>query len=206
MPRKTDGMIFELHKRPTTGSDGKPLLYARPESGMKKKTDDLDRFCTLYRGLRPGEMSRLFDCFMEVAAQWLAEGYRIETPVGSFAPRLRLNGDFTDPNDVHGRDVSFAGIDFLPSKRFVEAIGENLCGFRKSPRRMGTAQMQDVEAMERALRQSLHNGYITVRNFQKHSGLSNKSANRYLHRLCEGEHPRLRKEKEGNTLHFFPND
>lgn len=30
MPRKTDGMKFELLPRPTKGEDGKPLLYARP--------------------------------------------------------------------------------------------------------------------------------------------------------------------------------
>ena len=27
MPRKTDGMPFELYTRPTNGEDGKPLLY-----------------------------------------------------------------------------------------------------------------------------------------------------------------------------------
>ena len=27
MPRKTDGIVFEIHPRPTKGEDGKPLLY-----------------------------------------------------------------------------------------------------------------------------------------------------------------------------------
>ena len=27
MPRKTDGIEFEIHPRPTKGEDGKPLLY-----------------------------------------------------------------------------------------------------------------------------------------------------------------------------------
>ena len=30
MPRKTDGIEFEIHARPTKGEDGKPLLYVRP--------------------------------------------------------------------------------------------------------------------------------------------------------------------------------
>ena len=30
MPRKTDGVLFELQPRPTKGDDGKPLLYAKP--------------------------------------------------------------------------------------------------------------------------------------------------------------------------------
>ena len=29
MPRKTDGIKFEIHPRPTKGEDGKPLLYVR---------------------------------------------------------------------------------------------------------------------------------------------------------------------------------
>jgi len=32
MPRKTDGIVFEIHSRPTKGEDGKPLLYVG-ESG-----------------------------------------------------------------------------------------------------------------------------------------------------------------------------
>ena len=36
MPRKTDGMLFELQPRPTSGEDGKPLLYARPAAPVKR--------------------------------------------------------------------------------------------------------------------------------------------------------------------------
>ena len=36
MPRKTDGIEFEIHPRPTKGEDGKPLLYVRPAKGRKK--------------------------------------------------------------------------------------------------------------------------------------------------------------------------
>ena len=38
MPRKTDGMLFELLPRPTKGEDGQPLLYARPAIGMKYRS------------------------------------------------------------------------------------------------------------------------------------------------------------------------
>ena len=35
MPRKTDGIEFEIHPRPTKGEDGKPLLYVRAAKGKK---------------------------------------------------------------------------------------------------------------------------------------------------------------------------
>ena len=40
MPRKTDGILFELQPRPTKGDDGKPLLYAQPV--IEHDLDDLD--------------------------------------------------------------------------------------------------------------------------------------------------------------------
>lgn len=40
MPRKTDGIEFEIHPRPTKGEDGKPLLYVRPAKGRKKSFKD----------------------------------------------------------------------------------------------------------------------------------------------------------------------
>ena len=42
MPRKTDGIEFEIHPRPTKGEDGKPLLYVRPAKGRKKSFKDLE--------------------------------------------------------------------------------------------------------------------------------------------------------------------
>ena len=45
-------------------------------------------------------------------------------------------------------------------------------------------------------------GYITIKTFQVYSGLKNKSAQRYLDSLCQGEHPRLRRYKEGRTWHY----
>ena len=48
MPRKTDGIEFEIHPRPTKGEDGKPLLYVRPAKGRKKSFKQLEDFCNKY--------------------------------------------------------------------------------------------------------------------------------------------------------------
>jgi ABC-type glutathione transport system ATPase component len=93
MPRKTDGILFELQPRPTKGDDGKPLLYAQPVIKHKYDLDDIDDFCARYRHTSRGEMKRLFDLLGEVTTMWLSEGCRVETPFGSFAPKLKLLGD-----------------------------------------------------------------------------------------------------------------
>lgn len=100
MPRKTNGMKFELHPRPTLGDDGPPLLYTRPAKDNKRTMQEVDDFCAENRGLRRGEVTRAFNCFIDVCSVWLAEVCRIETPLGVFSPKLRLLGDHTDPQRV----------------------------------------------------------------------------------------------------------
>ena len=202
MPRKTDGMLFELHPGPTKGEDGKPLLYARPAKGNKLNIKQFDDICSKYRGMLKGEMERHFDTFIDVARQYLADGYRIETPIGTFAPKIRLTGEHTDPAKVRGLDVVFAGIDFTPSKDFVKQVERRQMGFRKSQEQVGNAQMNDPAAMEVALRKSLRNGYTTIKRFAVFSGLKYNSAKRYLESLCQGDDAQYYRYREGRTWHF----
>ena len=36
-------------------------------------------------------------------------------------------GEHTDPKTIHGRDIEYAGIEFIPSKEFIKEDGKN-CG------------------------------------------------------------------------------
>ena len=98
MPRKTDGIEFEIHPRPTKGEDGKPLLYVRPAKGRKKSFKQLEDFCNKYRNLRTGELQMVFDVVIDVVGLWLSDGYRVETPIGSFAGQLlvKRHNDWPD--------------------------------------------------------------------------------------------------------------
>ena len=46
-------MMFELQPRPTTGEDGKPLLYARPAAPYKRTMKDVETYCA-FKGLPSG--------------------------------------------------------------------------------------------------------------------------------------------------------
>lgn len=201
-----DKIEFELLPRPTKGADGKPLLYPHHVAAMKCDLDYIDEFCANYRGTHKGEIKHLFETFLEAAGFMLSSGFRLETPIGSFDIKLKLNGDVTDPEVVKASDVSYAGVDFIPSKRLTEQANpvQRHKGFRKLLTQVGNAQIYDEQAMESALRRSVSNGYITVKTFQVCSGLKYKSARRYLDGLCEGESPRLRRNKDAGALHYFP--
>lgn len=203
MPRKTDGMLFELEPRPTNGEDGKPLLYARPTAPYKRTMKDVETYCS-FRGINQGLVEIAFETFIEVCSEWLADGYRVETPLGTFAPKIKLEGDFTDPAKVKGSDVRFAGIELTPSKRFVKSVSLKQHGFRKKDSTVGNAQMHDEAFMAEALRRSMRSGFTTVRIFMAMSGLKYHSAQRYLNHLCSGEPPTLRRQKIGGAIHYFP--
>ena len=203
MPRKTDGMPFELHPRPTKGKDGKPLLYARPSTSYKKTMADVKN-SPAFRGFNGGLVDVAFETFMDVCSRWLAEGYRVETPLGTFSPKIKLEGDFTDPSKVQGKDVKFAGIDITPSKRFVKEVRIHQKGFRRKANQVGNAQMHDDAFMAEALRRSMKAGFTTIRSFMAVSGLNYYSAQRYLNSLCSGENPTLKRQRMSGSLHYFP--
>ncbi|MBR0259337.1 MAG: hypothetical protein IJQ49_03600 [Prevotella sp.] len=114
MPRKTDGIEFEIHPRPTKGEDGKPLLYVRPAKGRKKSFKQLEDFCNKYRNLRTGELQMVMDIMMDVVGLWLSDGYRVETPIGSFAPKLKLLGNIQTPRP------------FMAETSFMRALSSSL--------------------------------------------------------------------------------
>lgn len=202
MPRKTDGIVFELHPGPNKGDDGKPLLYAQPVIERKHDLDDIDAFCAKYRSASTGDMMRLFSLLEDVTTMWLRQGHRVETPFGTFAPKLKLNGKHTDPEKVKGSDIEYAGIEFIPSKQFVRDSDCSRDGFRKKKGSVGNSQTLDAEAMAIALRKSMRNGYITIKSFQFYSGLKYNSAKNYLDSLCKGDNPRLSSYREGHTWHY----
>ena len=95
MPRKEDGMLFEVHPAPLKDKAGNNYVYVRPFALHKRTPEDFDEYCSKHYAMRPGEMLRDLGIFMEATKIWLGEGDRVETPFGSFAPKLKLLGEHT---------------------------------------------------------------------------------------------------------------
>lgn len=203
MPKKKDGMLYELLPRPTKGEDGKPLLYVRPAVGFKYTMRSVDDFCNKYRGMSSSDISRLFESFLDVATWLMRDGSRVETSIGSFAPKLRLDGDYTDPAQIKSKNVHFAGIEFIPSKRFEKTLEDKIThGYRRKEEVIERHPLTDPAEIEAALEKCLHRGYTTAKRFALITGWKYDTAKDYLDGLCKGDNPRLRRYKEGTTYHY----
>lgn len=206
MPRKKYGVQYELLPRPTKDEEGKPLLYARPAIPIKYPMRMLDDFAHNNRGLHQGELSRMLRTFMDVAACHMKMGERIVTPMGSFQVKLKLDGDYSDPKKVTGKNIQYAGIEFTPSKEFLDMVEDRLQpGFVYKPDAAHTKSVKELRedgAIDEALRKCLERNNFTISTFCYHSGLKYNTAREYLNRLCKSDPPVLQKRKFGTSMLF----
>ena len=139
-----------------------------------------------------------FNTFIKGAGELMAMGYRIDTPIGSFVPRLALKREITDPDEVDDKDVELDGVDYKPGKKWNKAINKWLDnGFVRVENPNVQKQLDDKERLEAALRKSLQGGYTTVRLFALSAGLTNYTARKLLNDWTKGENPRLMKSSMG---------
>ena len=199
MPRKTDGMPFEIHPSPKKAENGKNILYVRPRSRQKITMEQLDDYCANHYALRPGELTRAFQAFIEATGYYLSEGYRVETLIGSFAPKIGLKRELTDPDEVKTTDVLFEGVEYKSVKEYEKSVLSNLRGFRRANNPNVQQLMADEDHLNKALQANLerYHGYVTARSFAHSANITYYSARKQLDRWCEGDNPLLLKTKQG---------
>ena len=193
MARKKNGMYYEVHPTPVKGEDGRNLVYVRPKSGLKLTMSELEDYIEQYHMLSYGELSRVMNIFMRVAGRFLSEGYRIDTPIGTFAPKLSLRRQITDAGDVRDADVRLDGVEYNPGKRWQREMDKWAGAFRNAKNPDTQTIMADREELEETMRDCLrlHHGYITAGMFARASGLTLYSARKQLNAWTQGDNPKL---------------
>lgn len=201
-------MGYKVYPRPTKGQDGKPLLYVRPVGDTTYDVCGLDEYCHEYMRRQRGEMKQFFETFIEAASHLMSEGARIVTPIGSFQAKLKLNGDFTDPEQISNRDVELESIEFQPAKLFVDELKSQIFGgFQKKVEpivRRPLHELRQEGLLEQAYEEALKRRSFTIKWFAYHAGISYSTARDFLNAHSKGEHAQLKKEKIGNIAFFFP--
>lgn len=203
MPRKKNGFLYEVYPTPAKGKDGRNIVYARPAKGRKLGIEDVDKYCASHHCLRSGELKLVLEEFLKAAGALMARGYRIDTPIGSFAPKLALTREVTDPDDVKDSDVTLSGVEYIPGRHWDDAIGRWLGnGFTRQENPNTQELIKDTAHLEHALSESLKRGYVTVKSFAYYAGLTLYSARKQLETWTKGDNPKLMRTKMGQ-IHIY---
>jgi len=206
MPRKTDGLPFEVHRSPSTDDEGSVVLYATPQSDRTKEFDEIEDYLVITNALRKGELKRSFDTFLGECIKWLSQGYRVQTPIGVFSLKLGMKRRVTNPREIRHDDAVFKAIEFRPSAEFTKGVKQRVRaeGFRYVRKTDSTLLRADEEKMVKALLNSIssNGSYTTVTSFMYHSGLSKYAATKQLNYWCRKESLLLKKRKVGHSVIF----
>ena len=175
--------------------NGENLLYVKPKSGLKMSLEDIETWSSGRNAIHKGDMERVFSAFIDSAAYWMSRGFRIETPIGTFAPKIGLKRKETDPDNIKHDDVELLGIDYQSAKPFEKELKSEIGsdGFCYVRVPVSSRIMNNLKYLEKALQESLkaNNGYTTVSSFSYYSGLTEHSARKQLDRWCTGNNPKL---------------
>jgi hypothetical protein len=180
-------MLFEVHPTPVKGKDGKNIVYVRPAGMLKLSMRGLENYCCRNYHSRYGELTMAFDHFLRAASELMARGYRIDTPIESFVPKLKLLREVTDPDNVKGRDVAFDGVEYNPGKLWNKELEKWSNGFRPANNPNTQEIVANKQTLEEVLRTQLGDGgYTTVRWLALGSKLTYYSARKVLNEWCQG--------------------
>ena len=142
----------------------------------------------------------MFKQFVKCASELMARGYRIDTPIGSFVPKLGLKREITNADDVDDSDVQLEGVDYNSGKIWNKAIeGWLFNGFHRVDNPNVQELMQDTEHLEQALKECLKRGFVTVKAFAIQAHLTDYSARKQLEEWTQGENPKLLKTRMAHT-------
>ena len=183
------------------GKDGRNIVYAKPAKGLKLDIKAVDGYCHEHYELKDGELEFVFKQFLKCASELMARGYRIDTPIGSFVPKLGLKREITSADEVDDDDVQLEGVDYNPGKIWNKAIeGWLFNGFTKVENPNVQELMQDTAHLEQALKECLkQRGFVTVKAFTIQAHLTDYSARKQLETWTKGDNPKLMKTKMGQT-------
>lgn len=192
-----EGILFKVFPTPMKGKDGKPLFYVRPSCDTAS-VSMFDDYCAQEYHMQKSEMQRALNVFMQAAGEFLAKGYNVMTPFGSFSLRLGLKREISNPDEVTGDDVVFEGIDFHYNKEFLNDLEKWKLRFRRTENPNTRELLQDTQKIDQMLQDLLRKqGYATVNSFAYQAHLTYYSAKKQLEAWTKGDSPRLLKTKMG---------
>lgn len=213
---------FSVHRDPQTDKDAQPTYHVRQDNYYTADKRDLMESIKLHGAIRPEIIEMALTVLEKEIADFLLSNRRLHiNGLGTFFLKLGFcpqtdeegvpqKAHFTNPADITGHDVHIDGIGFRPDQAFLQKLNDGIgTGFENMTGRghVGhTVHYSDEQFLQQLDSYLKEHRYLTRRTLIDHFGLSDHMARKWLERLTAQPQPRLRKERMGQTLTFWPTD
>lgn len=204
MPINKRGIPYELYESPKKDESGRNILCAKVVTNGTYSQKQLEDYMQEYWTIHPSDARRFMTAFVDAVTSLLADGYRVDTPIGSFYTKLKLDAPYTAADKVTANQVGFDGIGILPDKDFVNRVRDNIHGYQRERRRHSPDLGSADEIRRKVTKLARDNGgFFDIRDFRMAFGVSDYMARKHLKALTEGPAPLLSCKRMGSTLTYF---
>lgn len=204
MPVNRSGISFELYDSPKKDESGRNILCAKVVSNGTYTQRQLEEYMQKFWTIHPSDARRFMTAFVDAVTSLLADGYRVDTPIGSFYTKLKLDAPYTAADKVTANQVGFDGVGILPDKEFVKRVADGIHGFLRQRRRR-TPHLGSTDDIQRKVRKLANDndGFFDIRDFRMAFGVSEYMARKTLHALCKGTPPFLQYKKASRSIVYY---
>jgi hypothetical protein len=213
---------FSVHRDPQTDQSAQPTYHVRQDNYCTADKGELMESVRLHSAMRPEHLEMALSVLEKEIADFLLTNRRLHIDgLGTFYLKLGfreqtdeygqpVKAHFTDPAAITGHDVKIDTIGFRPDLSFLKRLSTDIgTGFENMTGRghVGhSAHYTDKQFMQRLDSYLKEHRYVTRHRLIDDFGLSDYMARKWLDRLTTSPMNRLRMEKMGNTLTYWPNE
>ena len=204
MPVNRSGISFELYDSPKKDESGRNILCAKVVSNGTYTQRQLEEYMQKFWTIHPSDARRFMTAFVDAVTSLLADGYRVDTPIGSFYTKLKLDAPYTAADKVTANQVGFDGVGILPDKEFVKRVADGIHGFQRQRRRR-TPHLGSTDDIQRKVRKLANDngGFFDIRDFRMAFGVSEYMARKTLQALCKGTPHFLQYKKASRSIVYY---
>lgn len=201
---KRDPLHVMVYPSNYKDKDGQRILYASANAHEEVTLEDLDEYIHKYEALPKGYVTRCFDALMSAIPYFIGEHKRVKTPLGSFYIKPQFQKRVTENEKVKSDDIWLGGIDFRPSKELRKAVESQFKSIVIDHRRHQadeeyySKRNPQLEACLSA--DSTGSRYVTVKEYQCETGLTEYMARKCLDSMTAGDNPILQKTRIGRNV------
>lgn len=213
MPRAQGPIRYIEHRTPIKDETGKYVIH--PQFVNKDVYDfkDMKTGMRSHSQMSPTQFVAASTAIEDETLSALADGRevkigdmfivrpKVDLKVHKDADGKEYRKVFHEGDRIPASEVVCVGVDVRPTKAFVKAfLRQRHLTCMHDPWKGVRPQGDTAHELARITKYCQEHGFITVKNYRMMSGVSDYHARHLLDSFCEGEFPKMTKEKAGGTF------